>query len=170
MAASRVNIHEVFVASSVDEFDRERHHLGADVLAVNDAIVDGGEYVRLNLCEDLSKAMDPVRKQDEYDRLIARSELVILIAGRRVGRYTVEELETALEARADDGAPRIVAFVKETEPDAEVEEGGRTMPELLAWLDEADVRVERFSTLEDLDRLLLGDELFSSLLPEGFEL
>lgn len=105
---------EMFVASSINDFHNERMEIGAFVQQLNSRLIKRGEYLRLNMCEDMSDAIaaEKKRKQEEYNEAIRRSGLFILLADRKVGEYTMEELGVAAEQYEKNGYPYICVFIK----------------------------------------------------------
>lgn len=109
---------EMFIASSINDFHDERMEIGALVQQLNSRFVRQGEYLKLNMCEDMSDAIaadEKNRKQEEYNRAIRRSRLFILLADRNVGEYTVEELFVADAQHEETGDPYICIFIKKRE-------------------------------------------------------
>ena len=108
---------EMFVASSINDFHNERMEIGAFVQQLNSRLIKRGEYLRLNMCEDMSDAIaaEKKRKQEEYNEAIRRSELFILLADRKVGEYTMEELGVAAAQYEKKGYPYICVFIKKRE-------------------------------------------------------
>lgn len=105
---------EMFVASSINDFHNERMEIGALVQQLNSRFVRQGEYLKLNMCEDMPDAIadEKNRKQEEYNRAIRRSKLFILLADRNVGEYTMEELGVAAAQYEKKGYPYICVFIK----------------------------------------------------------
>lgn len=101
---------KIFLASSIEEFAKERKELGDYIRSLNDIYVKRGIYFQLNLCEDLSNALSGDRKQDEYDRLIRESDYFYVIFGRKAGEYTIEEFDTALRQFQESGRPGIYTY------------------------------------------------------------
>lgn len=110
----------IFLASSIVEFEWERKELSAFVGRLNRAYVPREVYVELTVCEDLSNAMARGRKQDEYNALIRASRHFILLVGKEIGDYSLEEFNTALEAYRATGFPRLHLFRRESLEKAEV--------------------------------------------------
>lgn len=76
---------KIFLASSVVEFEKERQELGKFVRSLNDIYIKRGLYFELNLCEDLSNAVDKERKQNEYNKLIRKCQYFYILFGRYAG-------------------------------------------------------------------------------------
>ncbi len=101
----------IFLASSIEEFKFERLELGDFIRQLND-IYSPELYFRLHLCEDESDAMSALRKQEEYNRMIRESQLFFVIFYTKVGQYTVEEFNVALEEFRKKNSPKIVTYFK----------------------------------------------------------
>ena len=88
---------KLFVASSIDTFERERGELKSYISSLNDIYVRRDIYFDLILCENLSNALDKERKQAAYNAEIRKCQYFYVIFAEKVGEYTVEEFDVALE-------------------------------------------------------------------------
>ena len=80
----------LFIASSIIEFERERVYIGDHIRRLNDQSYEEGYYVKLYLCEDDSENL-----QASYDRKIENSDIFIALIGERLGEKTKHELYVA---------------------------------------------------------------------------
>lgn len=80
----------LFIASSIIEFERERVYIGDHIRRLNDKSYDEGYYVKLYLCEDDSENL-----QASYDRKIENSDIFFALIGERLGEKTKHELYVA---------------------------------------------------------------------------
>ena len=112
----------IFLASSIDKFQRERRKFGVVVQRVNQVVIRRGCYVKLIVCEYLSNEISIRRKQEDYNAQIPTSELFFLLAGETVGEYTLEELECAIKANEENQKPEIYIFLREEENNEEENE------------------------------------------------
>lgn len=80
----------VFIASSIIEFEQERVYIGDHIRRLNDKSYDEGYYVKLYLCEDDSENL-----QATYDRKIENSDIFFALIGERLGEKTKHELYIA---------------------------------------------------------------------------
>ncbi len=103
-----MKIIKVFVASSIVEFEKERIQLADFVRRINDALYKKNQYIYLIQCEALTKQVEKKRKQESYNRIICESDYFFFIHGDKVGQYTEEEYETALQHHKETGNPQIV--------------------------------------------------------------
>ena len=100
----------VFVASSINEFAMERELLKRLIGRLNNHLINENLYIKLILCEYISKAMAKGRKQEEYNDKIRTSDLFFILVGRRLGEYTHEEFEVAKTAYDFNKSPTIAGF------------------------------------------------------------
>ncbi len=108
-----MKIIKVFLASSIVEFEDERAELGDFVRSLNDYYVERGIYFKLQLCENMSKAISSdKRKQEEYNQEIRESRFFYALFGREAGEYTIEEFDVALEQYKASGAPKIFVYFR----------------------------------------------------------
>ena len=84
-----------FMASSIREFSRERAFLSAVTAEYNGA--EGKPYTVLEKCEHIYDNMSAGGKQGEYDEFIRSADIFILLAGKYLGRYTIGEIDIAIE-------------------------------------------------------------------------
>lgn len=154
----------MFVASSTVEFKDERKRLGTIVGGLNVGLLARDEYLDFIICEDLSNKIVKGGKQSEYNRELETADLVIVLAGRKLGKYTLEELDLALATRDAHGSPRVVAFLKRCEPAGELGEGDLSIEALLDLLESRGVETRWFSDMAELERAFSEDDLIATLL------
>lgn len=83
---------KIFIASSIEEFARERDVIENYLWRKN----TGGNISVVPLrCENADPAMSVTRKQDDFCKFIEESDVCIFIFGKKIGDYTVEEYEYA---------------------------------------------------------------------------
>ena len=107
-----------FLASSINEFKYEREEIGEFYRVLQDALHDNMD-INLFECEfaDNSIAKDK-RKQEEYNEEIKKSDIFIVLIGKKVGEFTLEEYEVA------KGCPNLMIYIffKKCEADDSVNE------------------------------------------------
>ncbi len=109
-----MKIIKIFIASSINEFKSERNELARFVCGINNKFVERGIYCKLMLCENEDQAMpQSERKQDEYNALIADSDVVFVLFFEKAGKYTVEELELARNCYIKNGHPKVYTYFKD---------------------------------------------------------
>ena len=85
---------ELFLASS-SELKTDREQVEIWVGRENKKLVKKGVFLQLNLWEDFLDAMSQTRLQDEYNKVVAQSDIFISLFATKVGKYTEEEFEVA---------------------------------------------------------------------------
>lgn len=106
-----MKIINVFIASSVVTFSRERKRLAAHFCNLNNTMIESGIFFDVKFCEELDNAVPETRKQDEYNSFITKSDLVIFLVKSDCGDYTFEEFRVALHS---ENFPKIVVFSQNT--------------------------------------------------------
>lgn len=122
---------KIFLASSVVEFKRERQELAAFVSFINNKSVKRDIFLEIRMCEELSNAMALERKQDEYNEYIRESDFVLILIGKTVGQYTIEEFDVAWEHFQKHGKPDIFTYFREFPQGEQVQESVLTFKERL---------------------------------------
>ena len=122
---------KIFLASSVVEFKRERRELAAFVNSINNITVKKDIFLELKMCEDIDNAMALERKQDEYNEYIKDSDYLLMLFGKTVGRYTIEEFDVAREHFQKYGKPKIFTYFREFPQGEQVQESVLTFMERL---------------------------------------
>lgn len=100
----------IFLASSIDEFARERLLIGNLIYLLNDEFImhhDQKLYLRLCKCEDMDAAISQSRKQNDYNQYIVDCDFFLMLAGERSGAYTMEEFRIALEHSHPEDSAKI---------------------------------------------------------------
>lgn len=102
-----MKIFNIFVASSIVTFSKERKRLAAYFCDLNNAMTETGIFFDVKFCEELDNAVPEARKQDEYNSYIDSSDLVLFLVASDCGDYTFEEFRVAFHSVHN---PRIVVF------------------------------------------------------------
>ena len=84
---------KIFLASSINEFEKERNKIGDLVRRMQDELLEKGIRINLFECEFEDNAMVKGRKQEQYNQKLRESDIMILLIGNRAGQFTVEEYE-----------------------------------------------------------------------------
>ena len=102
---------KIFLASSIVEFEHERHALKNFCRQLENALIDCDIYLRMFVCEYADNAVAAGRKQDEFSHEIDDSDIFLILVGKRLGDFTLEEYDYVLETqrRRGDGLPKILA-------------------------------------------------------------
>ena len=103
----------LFLASSA-ELKEDRDEIEIFIRRENDRLRRDGFYLKLNLWEDFLDAMSKTRLQDEYNKVVADSDVFISLFGSKVGKYTEEEFDVAYNSFQSKGKPKyIYTYFKE---------------------------------------------------------
>lgn len=105
---------KIFLASSIVEFKSIRNKIGEYVLEYNNEYIEKGKKIKLFECEFHDEAISPLdRKQDEYMEVLKKSDIFLMLIGKKLGNYTKEEYQVAL----DNNIERHIIFFKTNEED-----------------------------------------------------
>ena len=98
---------------------------------MENALIDHGVSLRMFVCEYADNAIADGRKQDDFSREIDDCDIFLILVGKRLGAFTLEEYDYALETqrRRVGGLPRILAAFK---PLDDVGESARSFAENLS--------------------------------------
>lgn len=111
-----MKIVNIFIASSIEEFEKERILIGDYVRKTNEVSSAKGHLVRLFLCEDEYK-----NSQSIYDRQIQKSDVFIAIIGEHLGEFTRHEIIDVADC-CDSIKERILVFTTNIENNTITEE------------------------------------------------
>lgn len=103
---------KIFLASSA-ELRADRDDFKLAVAARNDAWMHHGVLLQVVAWEHFLDVMAPDRLQAEYNRAITQCDLFVMLFHTKVGRYTLEEFETAFGAFQARGKPFLLTYYKQ---------------------------------------------------------
>lgn len=103
---------KIFLASSA-ELRADRDEFKLAVAARNDAWLHHGVLLQVVAWEHFLDLMSASRLQDDYNLAIAQCELFVMLFHTKVGRYTLEEFETAFGAFKAQGKPFLLTYYKQ---------------------------------------------------------
>ena len=108
------NVYTIFFASSITELEFERLKLTNFVNGLSAHYLEKFFEIRLLpiICEDEDPCMAHAGKQAEYDQAIRDSRMCFFVFYKKVGEYTVHELEVAKAAFDSTELPKIYFFFK----------------------------------------------------------
>lgn len=106
---------KLFLASSITDLHDDRIALGDFIRQLNEIYIEKGVYISLIKCEDYDNAIALAGKQSQYDNEIEDSDLCIFLFYRKVGEYTVHELDVAYGAFSRAQRPKIVTYLRQDE-------------------------------------------------------
>ena len=101
----------IFLASS-SELKAERAAFEQRIYRFDKQWYDDGIFLHLEVWEDFIDAVSRTRLQDEYNRAIEAADLFVLLVHTKVGKYSAEELKTALARFDNTGKPLVYTYFK----------------------------------------------------------
>lgn len=104
-----MKIVNIFLASSIKEFEKERILIGDYVRRINEISSAKGYLIRLFLCED-----EYNNSQSVYDRQIQKSDIFFAIIGEHLGEFTRHEIFDVADC-CDSIKERILVFTTDIE-------------------------------------------------------
>lgn len=103
---------KIFIASS-NEVQEERIALEKFINEESNRYHSFNLHLKPEMWELESRSFEGFRKQDTYTKKLLESDIVIFMFGTRVGNYTKEEFDAAIESRNNGGNPKyIFAYFK----------------------------------------------------------
>lgn len=72
-------------------------------------------YIDLQKWEIYSEAVTPTRSQDEYNKVIKTTDILVVLVWKKVGKYTLEEFQFARKQFIQSGKPTILVYQKKSE-------------------------------------------------------
>ncbi|NOU20112.1 MAG: hypothetical protein HOO91_21355 [Bacteroidales bacterium] len=100
---------KIFLASS-SELSEDRREFEIFISRKKDEYESKGISLKLILWENFIDAMSATRLQDEYNKAIAVCDIFVSLFHTKVGKYTNEEFEVALESFKAKGKPLIYTY------------------------------------------------------------
>ncbi len=88
---------KIFLASSIREFEKERIAIGDIVRQIQNRIIDDGIRLDLFMCEFADNSMSNGRMQERYNDELRKSDIFIMLIGKKAGEFTIEEYEVSKE-------------------------------------------------------------------------
>lgn len=101
---------KIFVASSILNFKSERKSLAVLFSGINNRAIKQNVFLNVKFCEEMDNAIGKTRKQDEYNKHINESDMVIFLIDQECHPYTMEEFDTAI---GDNSISHILVFQKQ---------------------------------------------------------
>jgi hypothetical protein len=123
-------------------------------------LIDHDIRLRMFRCEYADNSLADERKQNEFLREIDDSDIFLILAGKKLGAYTLEEYQYALcvHERRNDGLPKILAAFKTCD------EVGQSVKDFSAMLS---VDTERINFKEITELEVTLARTIGALLPDG---
>lgn len=108
--------YEIFLASSIVEFKSYRNGIGDFIRRVQDIFIDYHIRLKLFECEFHDNSIGMGRKQEEYNEKIRNSDVFLMLVGKKIGEFTLEEYRIAKESNTS----KIYILFEEVESDKSV--------------------------------------------------
>ena len=105
------NTIKIFLASSAELKD-DRLALENYIGRENKLLQQEGTFIHLDIWEDFIDAVSQTRSQDEYNKKIQSADIFIMLFFTKVGMYTSEEFDKALEQFKKANKPLIYTYFK----------------------------------------------------------
>ncbi|MFT5892219.1 MAG: internalin A, partial [Dokdonia sp.] len=102
---------KIFLASS-SELKAEREQFELFILRENHKLYKKGIYIELVVWEDFIDAMSKDGLQNEYNRAIQSCDIFVSLFFTKVGKFTLEEFETAFGQFKETGRPLVYTYFK----------------------------------------------------------
>lgn len=134
---------KIFVASS-NELEDDRIHLGDSVRKVNDMFELQDVRVKLYKWEDFSPYFTGKRSQDEYNDYLKQCDAVIGLFETKLGKYTCEEIEVALNELGHDA---VYCFAK-------VSAGSSIPGHISEFFSKSSLRAQAYSDVSEFDAIV----------------
>jgi small GTP-binding protein len=109
---------KIFLASSA-ELKEERERFEIFINRENQQLYKRGIFIELELWGNFIDAMSKTRLQDEYNNVVKHSDIFVSLFFTKVGKYTLEEFETAFGQFKKTGKPLVYTYFKNAPIDAE---------------------------------------------------
>lgn len=109
---------KIFLASSA-ELKAEREQFEIFIHRENQQLYKKGIFIELELWENFIDAMSKTRLQDKYNNVVKNSDIFVSLFFTKVGKYTLEEFETAFGQFKKAGKPLVYTYFKDAPINAE---------------------------------------------------
>ncbi len=136
----------IFLASSIGELKLDRLAISEMSLELNDELIDQNIRLQLFMCEHFDTSIAMAGKQNEYNDFIRQPcDIFINLYYNKLGGYTLEEYQIALDTRQKHGQPQIYIFAK-----GEALESSSEMQDLFLKAQANDVTVTHYKSLDEI--------------------
>lgn len=158
---------KIFLASS-SELQEDREQFEILISRKNSIFKNNGILLELVIWENFIDAISETRLQDEYNKKIKSCDVFVMLFYTKVGKYTEEEFDMALQTFQTEGKPLVYTYFKNV-PIDETNQSERDKTSLEAF--KAKLKsIGHFKTqYENIDQLKFhfSDQL-DKLVSEGF--
>ncbi|MDY6933377.1 MAG: COR domain-containing protein [Spirochaetota bacterium] len=108
---ARIKKITIFLASSA-ELEKDRREFRIFISEPNKHLIKDNIFLELEIWEDFVDAMSKTRLQDEYNNAVRNSDIFVMLFFTKVGRFTLEEFETAFGQFKKTKKPLIYTYFK----------------------------------------------------------
>lgn len=115
----------IFIASS-SELLQDRKDFREFLAVENDRLHLKGVYLELVQWENFLDAVSQTSLQDEYNKELKKSQIVICLFYTKAGKYTVEEFDKAIQQFKETGSPLIYTYFKSGAPETDPNDQSQT--------------------------------------------
>ena len=105
---------KIFLASSA-ELKEEREQFENFIHRENQQLYTSGVFIELELWENFIDAISQTRLQDEYNHVVKNADIFVSLFFTKVGKYTLEEFDTAFGQFKTTGKPLVYTYFKDAE-------------------------------------------------------
>jgi len=88
---------KIFLASSIVEFKNIRIMIGDIIRQIQNKVIEDNIRLDLFMCEYEDNSMNKDRMQERYNDKLRESNIFIMLIGKNVGEFTIEEYEVSKE-------------------------------------------------------------------------
>lgn len=150
---------KVFLASSI-ELQEERDAVELCLRRMNDEFLDRNVVFVIVRWEQESMTLHDPRAQDRYNEELEKCDALVALFGTRVGSYTKEELQLAIDRFQNGQLPRkiLVCFRNENKPSKEWDQGLRDVLELREGLKQLEQVYAYYDTSVELADSIIAPE------------
>ena len=149
-----MNNFQIFLASSINEFKEERNEIGDFIRRIQDVLIDYDTKIKLFECEFHDNSIGLGRKQEEYNKEIEKSEIFLMLVGKKVGKYTLEEYNVAIQSKV----PNICVLFQKVDYDASVREFKKELTKDVTIGEFENVMQLKFLIAESIKKII-GDSM-----------
>jgi hypothetical protein len=110
---------KIFLASSA-ELKEDRVSFGNFIRELDRRYRQRGIYIDLYTWEDADSAYNGERKQDEYNRNVRDSDMLVALFKSKAGGFTKEEFEVAVNQFTETGKPKVYVYFRQLEDDSKI--------------------------------------------------
>jgi tetratricopeptide (TPR) repeat protein len=121
---------KIALASSV-ELAEDRKEFEAFINRQNKALVERNVFLELIMWEDFIDAMTKDGLQKEYNKAMQNSDIFVMLFFTKVGKFTLEEFESAFGHLKEHGKPLVYTYFK----DADIKTGSLDEQDTISLLD-----------------------------------